>query len=175
MIRTALSALLAPALLLSLAACATAPKAGPAPDAVRITYWEGGCYYAATCTDERFTLQADGRFSFDASTRPPGAAPVVTRHSGVLTAQAFAAAREALAAARFEAMTLRMDTGAADWKPDFTPCMVHGPGVHITREDAAGGAREVYWNTGCRSAAMTAFTAALKSAMQADAMRPRGG
>jgi hypothetical protein len=181
MFRTAtLARYAALAIAFTLTACATAPApavapAGPAKSAapafVRIVYWTGGCFYSMTCRDETFTLNVDGGFTFESSSRPQAEPATIKRNAGALAPKAFADALAVLEASKFETMPARMQANVEDWKPDFGPCLFHAPWVRITRQDAAGGSREIAWDSGCISSEMTAFTTALTAAMQTDAMQ----
>jgi hypothetical protein len=95
-----------------------------------------------------------------------GTAPETTKE-GKLPAQAFSDAEAVLREGRFGAMPERMNgSDLKVWKPDAYPCMPHAPGWRLTRNTGDGNAREVYWDLGCRSEAMNAFTAKLDAAMK---------
>lgn len=153
---------------LALTACVT-----PSPNAAgttQISVWEGGCYYAGGCKDESFSLEVDGRFVTESGARALDGAVSTSKHQGAIDPQAFKDAVAVLEAGNFEMMPVRMNGSADDWKPDHPYCMPHGPGVRITRTDAKGASREVFWDTGCRSAAMSAFVSQLKAAMRTGEM-----
>jgi hypothetical protein len=148
----------------ALAACATAPEP---PQAVAISLWQGGCYYASGCSDESFSLRRDGRFAFESGARGPDGKISKSTHEGQLEPKAFSDAYAVLRAAKFHEMPERMD--ATSLKLRF--CMPHGPGVRIRVADAADAVKEVFWDTGCQSKEMESLTSALLRAMQAEAMR----
>jgi hypothetical protein len=158
---------LALAACLMLAACATKPKPPPAMPAMTpagsLTLFEGGCFYISSCDTYTLTLRPDGAYTLK---QRKGAAPETTKE-GKLPAQTFADAEAVLRESRFGAMPERMNgSDLKVWKPDVYPCMPHAPGWRLTRDTGDGNVREVYWDLGCRSEAMNAFTAKLDAAMK---------
>ncbi len=152
---------------LLVAACATKPEPPPALPAMTpagsLSLFEGGCFYISSCDTYTFTLRPDGGYTLK---QRKGEAPETTSE-GKLPAQAFADAEAVLREGRFGAMPERMNgSDLKVWKPDVYPCMSHGPGWRLIRDTGNDPAREVYWDTGCRSEAMNAFTAKLEAAMK---------
>lgn len=153
------------AFMLSACASTSAPAQAAASPAASITFFEGGCYYMSSCTTYEITVQANGAYSLNAQSgaRTQGVS------EGQLGAEAFAAAERALAAANFSSLPETMNgSDRSVWDPDVYPCMNHAPGVRITRRTANGAAKAVYWDQGCRSAAMSALTDQLRAAFQYD-------
>jgi hypothetical protein len=151
--------------LLALSACATpqeTPPPAPIDAASAITLFEGGCFYYSSCDTYTFTLRPDGGYKLER--RDSAGAPVVSE--GSLSAQTFAAAEAVLRDGGFASLPATMNgSDLAVWRPDVYPCMNHAPGVRITRAAADGAQKEVYWDRGCRSAAMDAFVARLRAAI----------
>lgn len=168
----ALSALF---LVFAVSACATAPVAPPSPAAVEtapatpeaasITLFEGGCFYYSSCTTYEIIVRPDGgyRLNGQSVTRTEGWS------EGNIGAEAFAAAEAALAAANFSALPERMNGSDPNvWRPDDYPCVNHAPGMRITRRTSDGQQKEVFWDLGCRSAAMSALLGQMREAFRYD-------
>jgi hypothetical protein len=163
---------------LALTACAGLPAFKDAPPALTpmtetgaITLFEGGCFYYSSCDTYEISVRPNGAFTLK-RTKPPSetSGSTTVESKGQLGADAFAAAEAVLREARFETMPARMNASDLnEWKPDAYPCMPHGPGVRVTRRTSADApAREIYWDTGCRSQAMNDFTARLRAALKPD-------
>jgi hypothetical protein len=175
---------------LALAACATqaesAPEASPPQRDVliadpplppqiaiptmtaagSITLFEGGCYYYSSCTTFEITLRPDGSYTVSGQNGAAG-------REGQIGADVFAATEAFLANNGFSAFPERMDgSDPALWRGDNHPypCMNHAPGTVITRRPGDGTERGVYWNQGCRSEAMSAWTQQLRAVMQVEAI-----
>jgi hypothetical protein len=150
----------------ALTACASAPAPQPqAASATSIALFEGGCYYMGSCTTYEMTVQASGAYRLDGQsmTRTEGVS------EGQLSAEAFAAAERALAAAGFASLPAAMNgSDRSVWDPDVYPCMNHAPGVRITRRAADGSEKVVYWDQGCRSAHMSGLLDQLRAAFRYD-------
>jgi hypothetical protein len=150
----------------ALIACASAPPPqAPLLPASSITLFEGGCYYMSTCTTYEIAVQADGayRLNGQSMTRTEGVS------EGQLGAEAFAAAEAALSAADFTSLPAAMNGSDRNvWTPEVYPCMNHAPGVRITRRNADGSEKTVYWDQGCRSAQMSALLNQLRAAFRYD-------
>ncbi|GAN00552.1 hypothetical protein U91I_04218 [alpha proteobacterium U9-1i] len=146
----------------ALNACASAPPAQPQSSlASSITLFEGGCFYTSSCTSYDITVQAGGAYRLDGRTQGVS--------EGQLSAEAFAAAESALAAAHFESLPEVMNgSDLSVWRPDVYPCMNHAPGMRITRRMADGSEQAVYWDQGCRSAQMSALLNQMRAAFHYD-------
>jgi len=185
----------------SLSACAIGPQVGAAPEAVAeqpaptqqyvligdpfpppvlppitaagsITLFEGGCYYYSSCETFEVTLRPDGSYTVSGQNGASG-------RDGQLAPEVFAATESFLSDSGIGVMPEWMDgSGRSAWtrdNPEY-PCVNHAPGVVITRRPGDGSERRVYWDQGCRSAAMSAFTTRLREIMRvSDMLRPPPG
>jgi Domain of unknown function (DUF6438) len=165
----ALSALL---FVFALSACATAPTAPPATapaaplaEAASITLFEGGCFYYSSCTTYEITVRPDGGYRLNGQSL----ARTQGWSEGNIGAAAFAAAEAALAGAHFSSLPERMNgSDTSVWRPDAYPCMNHAPGVRITRRTSDGQQKDVFWDVGCRSAAMSNLLGQMREAFRYD-------
>jgi hypothetical protein len=130
-----------------LAACATPPPgaSGPAakavaaaPDKSELALWESPCYFPS-CISYQMWLKPDGAYGLEKS----GGA-----RTGTLGPDAWARAKAALAAAKFETMPTDLTIPALN-KPGGTPCINDLPDVTFTLTSPDGTSRAVRWSTGC--------------------------
>lgn len=54
------------------------------------------------------------------------------------------------------------------WDPDVYPCMPHAPGMRILRRTSDGQEKQVFWDMGCRSAAMSNLLNQMRQALRYD-------
>jgi hypothetical protein len=157
----------------TLNACATAPAAPPGPatqaapsaEATSITLFEGGCFYYSSCTTYEITVRSDGSYRLN------GQRLVRTEgwSEGSIGAEAFAAAEAALASANFASLPERMNGSDTNvWRPEVYPCMNHAPGMRVTRRTSDGQQKEVFWDLGCQSAAMSNLLGQMREAFRYD-------
>jgi hypothetical protein len=142
------------------------PALPPMTDAGSITLFAGGCYYYSSCDTFEVTLRPDGSYTVTGQNGAAG-------REGNLSAEVFAATEAFLSDSGFGVMPEWMDgSGRSEWTHDNRPypCMNHAPGVVITRRPGDGSERRVYWDQGCPSARMNAFTTQLREIMRVGEM-----
>jgi len=126
-------------LLNDLRAAVPAPKAVAAgPDQSELAIWESTCFFPS-CISYQMSLKPDGSYRLEKS----GVAK-----TGTLGPDAWARAKAALAAAKFETMPTDLTMAALN-KPGGTPCINDLPDVAFTLTSPEGTSRAVRWSTGC--------------------------
>jgi hypothetical protein len=156
----------------ALGACATASPApapalalAPAAEATSITLFEGGGFYYSSCTTYEITVRPDGSYRLNGQSL----ARTEGWSEGNIGAEAFAAAETALAGAEFSSLPAMMNgADRSVWSPEVYPCMNHAPGMRITRRTSDGQEKQVFWDLGCRSVAMSDLLNRMRQAFRYD-------